>query len=181
MRMWPFGGRACEILRMNWYYGSEPGGAFPSARYIAAYILLTLGFWPGWSLALAAIALSSICGAHGAIKTWRVRNGMRVGFWSGLVSGLMVFLTLAVLGFILAFVRGLPGTETVTGNYFKILPAIGAEVFGFPHTPSGVLSHLFGTGGFSGAIGGLIGGCTAVLFARTGLSPEEKRRLPHRL
>ena len=106
---------------------------------------------------------------------------MRVGFWSGLVSGLMVFLTFAVFGFILAFVRGLPGTETVTlGDYFKILSGLGGEVFEFPHTPSGVLSHLFGTGGFSGAIGGLIGGCT-VLLARTGLTPEEKRRLPHRL
>ena len=104
---------------------------------------------------------------------------MRVGFWSGLVSGLMVFLAFAAFGCILAFVPGLPGAETVTlEGYFRILSGMSWEVFEFPHTPGGMLSHVFGTGAFSGAIGGLIGGCT-VLIARTGLSPEEKRRLPH--
>jgi len=162
------------VLRLGTKWGLAIGTV-----WLAAYILFLtpLGFWIGWPLALAAFALSLICGAHGAIKTWRVRNGMRVGFWSGLVSGLTVFLAFASFSYILAFVPGLPGAETMDG-YFRILSGMSWEVLEFPHTPSGMLSHVFGTGAFSGAIGGLIGGCT-VLLARTGLSPEEKRRLPH--
>src|SRR5262245_8818386 len=84
------------VLRLGAKWGLALG-----TLWIVAY--KTFRDSAGWLLVFAAFALPFICGAHGAIKTWRVRNGMRVGFWSGLISGLMGFLVLAVWGYIGAF------------------------------------------------------------------------------
>jgi len=51
------------VLRLGTRWGLVIGSVS-----VAAYILLTLGSWAGWSLALAAIALSLICGLTGPSK-----------------------------------------------------------------------------------------------------------------
>ncbi len=127
----------------------------------------------GWLLVFVAFALPFICGAHGAIRTGRMRNGMRVGFWSGLISGLVVFLVLAVFAYIGAFDGTgdeIPRTAFYTAAEYQrvnLFDALGAG-----------LVNLFLFGGFLGSICGFIGGC---VLSQTGLSPEEKSRLPHRL
>jgi hypothetical protein len=149
------------VLRLGAKWGLALG-----TLWIAAYKNFRLPF--GWLLVLAAFALPFIGGAHGVIKTGRMRNGMRVGFWSGLISGLMVFLVLAVSGYIGAFSGTgdeIPRTPFyIAAEYQRvnIFDALGAG-----------LVHLFGFGGLLGTVQGTIGG----LLVRTGLSPEEKSRL----
>ena len=149
------------VLRLGAKWGLALG-----TLWIAAYSTFRSPF--GGLLVFAAFALPFICGAHTAIKTGRMRNGMRVGFWCGLISGLMVFLVLAVSGYIGAFSGTgdeIPRTPFyIAAEYQRvnIFDALGAG-----------LIHLFGFGGLLGTVQGTIGG----LLVRTGLSPEEKSRL----
>lgn len=148
------------VLRLGAKWGLAIGTV-----WIVAYIRLTMHALDGWLLALTAWALPFICGVHGAIKTWKMRDGMRVGFWSGLVSGLMVFLAFAVVGYIVAFVPGLLGAE-ISGE-FQSKAIFNSLAMG--------ISHLFVVGGVLGTFNGMIAGCASILLARTGLTPEERQ------
>ena len=155
------------VLRLGAKWGIAIG-----VVWSVAYISMN-GYTPFGPLPMfAAFALSFICGAHGGIKTRRMSNGLRVGFWSGLVSGLIVFQTLMVFGYVLAFVPGLPGAEIPKTPGYTAAEYERINIF---DTLGGSLVHLFGIGGVLGALDGLAGGCAGILLVRTGLSPEEKR------
>src|SRR5262249_43830440 len=93
-------------LRLGTRWGMAIGALLMVFLYSAN--LLGAAFSP---LPIAAAALPFISGAHGAIKINRLHSGLRVGFWSGLIGGLIVFLGLVTLGYILAFFPGFPGAE----------------------------------------------------------------------
>ncbi len=155
------------VLQLGTKWGLTIGTVW-IVGYISANGYTPFGFLPMFS----ALALSFICGAHGAIKTGRMRNGLRVGFWSGLVSGLMVFVALMAFGYVLAFVPGLPGAEIPKTPSYTATEYQRLNIF---DVLGGSLAHLFVIGGLLGTIDGMVGGCAGILLARTGLSPEEKR------
>jgi hypothetical protein len=96
---------------------------------------------------------------------------MVVGFWSGLISALMVFLWFT-LGYLPAFVPGLPGFGIPANHGFaavEIQEAVGtALVIGHWHV---LLSSVFSV------IGGVVGGLAGILLARTGRGSHEPRRI----
>ena len=49
---------------------------------------------------LLAYALPLVAGAVGTYSTQRVRSGIAVGFWSGLLSGVIAFLTLMAVAYL---------------------------------------------------------------------------------
>src|SRR5262249_25885421 len=93
-------------LRLGTRWGVATGGLLAVFLYSAN--LVGAAFSP---LPVAAAALPVIGGAHGAIKMNRLHAGLRVGFWNGLIGGLIVFLGSVALGYILAFFPGFPGAE----------------------------------------------------------------------
>jgi hypothetical protein len=141
-------------------------------------------------LALVAFSLSFIAGAHGAIKTRKVSCGLRVGFWSGLISGLMTFLALAAIGYILAFVPGLPGAEipSFAEHLYTTLESQRVNIVDHVYTAleyqrlnvfdalGGGLAFLFGFGGIFSTVAGLVGGCAGILLERTGRIPDVSSR-----
>ena len=157
------------VLRLGTRYGIAAG-----ALWIGGYIALNLGMAVGWLLALFAFSLPIVAGAHGSIKLWRVRAGMQVGFWSGLISGLMVFLAGMALGYILAYVPGLPGAEIPANHAYT---ALEYEQSNVADTFGGALVHLFFFSGIFSVIGGTAGGFAGLLFVRTGEAPDTSRRI----
>jgi hypothetical protein len=98
---------------------------------------------------------------------------MRVGFWSGLISGLMAFLSLAAVGYILAFVPGLPGAEIPPAELYTTLDYERLNVF---DALGGGIAHLFGFGGVFATLSGMLGGCAGILLERTGRIPDPSGR-----
>jgi hypothetical protein len=153
-----------QVLRMGTMWGLTIG-----AVNILSLIGGNLRIAPPILLALLALALSFIAGAHGAVRMGYVSGGMRVGFWSGLINGLMVFLSLAAFGYLLAFVHGIPGAEFPSGGHpytefeyqrINVFDALG-----------GALVYLFGGCVISTATG-IMGGCVGMLLERTGRIPN---------
>ena len=68
--------------------------------------------------ALAALILPFAAGAASAIRTARVRTGLRVGFWSGMVGGLIGFLALAAGGYLDPLLAGAPVFATLEANEY---------------------------------------------------------------
>lgn len=149
-------------------------GIVLSALWAVGMFALNLGIWFGWPTVLFAHALPLIAGAHAAIKLWSLRAGIRVGFWSGLISGLMTFLILMAFGYILAFVPGLPGAEIPKNLGYT---AAEYERLNVSDTLGGGLVFLFALGGAYGVICGAIGGLVGILLALMGRSPEESREI----
>ena len=124
----------------------------------------------GWLLALAGFALQLVPGIYGAMKTGRVRAGSRAGFWSSLVSGLMVFFILTAIGYVLAFVPGLPGAEFPKINHIYISGEF--ELVNVSDALGGSLAILFGLCPLFGGIGGTFLGWAGIQLARTGGPPD---------
>jgi len=165
------------VLRLGAKWGIAIGLA-----WIGLYASLGRGFVPGLLLLPAAFLCSFICGAHGAGRTWRARNGMRVGFWSGLVSGLIAFLLRLSVAYRAAFNPGHPNPDWVRDTHIPHRGFYTAAEYQHLHILDGIggaLTHLFLIGGLVCTVAGLVTGCAYVLLARTGLTPEEKTRLPH--
>jgi hypothetical protein len=154
------------ILDLGTRYGIAIG-----MLWIVGHFGIRLGAGMGVVLALFAFFLPLVAGAHGGIKLWRVGAGMLVGFWSGLISALIVFLWLTV-GYLPAFVPGLPGFGIPANHGFaavEIQEAVGdALVSGYLHV---VLGSVFNV------IGGTLGGFAGILVGRTGRGPDEPRRI----
>jgi hypothetical protein len=91
---------------------------------------------------------------------------MRVGFWSGLISGLIAFFALAVIGYVLALVPGLPGAEIPSADH--VYTAAEFERLNVIDALGGALAHLFLFGGVFSVVGGTVGGCAGILLARAG-------------
>jgi len=157
------------VLRLGGKWGLALG-----TLWIAAYSL-----WPPtpvtWLLVFAAFALPFICGAHGAIRTGKMRNGVRVGFWSGLISGLMVFLMRAALVYFSTFVLGLPGDEIPRTPLYTAAELQRVNIF---DSLGNALVHLFLFGGALGAIAGMVSGLV-FCYDEQASAQRRKRCLPH--
>jgi hypothetical protein len=119
-------------------------------------------------LTLAAVFVPFVVGAHLGIKTQRVLVGTRAGGWSGLVSGLMLFPALTLIGYLCAFIPGLPGAEiprslTYTATEFQSLNVFDALGGAF---------SLFIFEGIFGLVAGTIGATAGILLERTGHDPD---------
>lgn len=156
------------VLRLGARYGIAHG-----ALWIAALFGLNRGV--GFLvLALpAAFLVPLVAGAHAAIKLWRIRAGMRVGFWSGLISGIIVSFVLMAFGYVWAYAPGLPGAEIPQHDGYTAAEYAELNV---SDTLGGGLVFLF-EGGVFGLIGGALGGFAGILLARTGRGPQEPRRI----
>ena len=62
-------------------------------------------------MAVAAAIMPVIAVATEAARTGQIGSGARVGFWSGAVSGVMTFVALASVGYLVVSVPGFPGVE----------------------------------------------------------------------
>jgi hypothetical protein len=130
-----------------------------------------LGIQAGVFLAFAAFLLPIVSGAVIGIRTGKVRSGMRAGFWTGLTSGGMSFLALATVGYVLAFIPGLPGAEIpkepYTADQFQALNV--ADAMG------GALTHFLILGAVFCAVAGGIGAASGIALERTGRAPDSAR------
>jgi len=116
-------------------------------------------------LFIAAAAIPFIGGAHGAIKTNRLLAGVGVGFWSGLISGLIMFFGLIALGYILAFFPGFPGAEIPSKTH--AYTALEFQQLNVADVLDGAIVGFF-FGGLICPVTGWVGGCAGLLLARTG-------------
>jgi hypothetical protein len=151
------------VLRLGTRYGIAMG-----TSWIVGVVGLNLGVGIGAMLIILAYALPVVAGAHGAAKLWRVGASMRIGFWSGLVSGLVVFLLLMAFGYILAFVPGIPGAEIPRNHTYT---AVEYQEINVSDTLGGGLFQLFGGAAFS-VVGATVGGIAGILLTRTGRGDE---------
>lgn len=131
------------ILREGVRWGLAVGCAW------TLFTIVPLGFTL-WPLALLVGTLSPwLAGALSAIKTKRVLTGMRVGFWSSAIGGL--------IGFLVAMVAGYIADWSLSGLQLAIF-------------------FMFYAGAISGTIGGLLGGWIGLALYRTG-EPRLARQL----
>jgi hypothetical protein len=125
-----------------------------------------LGAQTSMLLALIAFALPFMSGAHGALRTGKIQSGLRVGFWGGLISGLMSFIAGAAIGYFLAFVPGFPGAELPPpGHVYSVAEYQQLNV---ADALGGAIGFLFLICGAVAVISGTIGGCVGSLLARKG-------------
>jgi hypothetical protein len=131
----------------------------------------------GLSLLLipTGVVLPFIAGAHAGIKTDRVRTGFRVGFWSSLVSGLVLFFVLTTSGYILGLVPGFPGAEIPKTPVYT---AAEYERVNVMDALGGAMAFLFMICPLSGLVGGTFGGWAGIRLARTGGPPETHTQTP---
>jgi hypothetical protein len=156
-----------SVLRLGAIWGIAIGGIWIGSL-IFENLVVPHGFGAkiGYRLALVGFSLPFVSGIHGAMKTGRVIGGMRVGFWGGLISGLIAFLALAVIGYVLAFVPDFPGAEIPSLDHaYTALEFQRLNIF---DALGGALAHLFLIGGVFGVIGGTVGGCVGRLMIRIG-------------
>ena len=93
-----------------------------------------------------AFLLPFASGAHGALRTGRFRDGIQICFWSGLISGVMTFLGLFAV------------------NYVLNVPDVLDDSGGFLFSINGILNLFCGT----------IGSCAGRFWLeQTGRGPEE--------
>jgi hypothetical protein len=159
------------VLRLGTRWGIATGVLW-IVSYLCANLVIPhrLGAGIGVTLALVAFLLPLASGSHGALKTGRMRDGISVSFWSGLISGVMTFLGLLAIGYVLAFVPGFPGAEIPSSNH--VYTAREYEYANVSDVLGGSFAHLFLINGALGVIGGTIGSCAAILLERTGKGPE---------
>jgi hypothetical protein len=91
--------------------------------------------------AVAAAIMPVIAGATEAARTGQIRRGARVGFWSGAVSGVITFIDLASVGYLVMSVPGFPGVE-VPRNVVRALKANELAAFNIGDYLAGRVSHL---------------------------------------
>jgi hypothetical protein len=165
IRSSPSGVENAAVLRVGSSWGVAIGVLW-AAAYVFGNLVRPHGPGAQVALLLAVVAflLPFVAGAQGAKKTGRIRAGMRAGFWSGFISGLMAFLALAVIGYILAFIPGLPGAETPAKD--RIYTEAEFKRINVMDALGGALAHLFLIGGICGSVEGAAGGCAEVLLAR---------------
>lgn len=157
------------ILRLGTRWGIAIGAVW-IASLTSANLVIPHAFWAGigFLLAFVAFALQFVPGAHLAIKTGKLRSGLRAGFWSGLISGLMVFLALAAIGYLCAFVPGLPGAEIPSANH--AYTAAEFERLNVTDALGGAFAFLFAGCPVFGVIGGTVVGWAGIRLERTGHS-----------
>lgn len=153
-------------------YGVKWGLAIGCAWAIVAMVPINI-FTPNdemgaplWFLGLfSAVVLPFVFGAAGAIKTGKVRIGMRIGFWSGVVGGLIGFLVVVAAGFTTVLIPGLRGWADPAANQ----AIVASERIG--DTLLLAIYIMFLVGSAFGVIAGTVGGWIGLKLYRTGESP----------
>ena len=119
-----------------------------------------LGARIGVLAAVAAAIMPVVAGATVVARTGRIGSGARVGFWSGVVSGVITFVALASVGYLVVSVPGFPGVE-VPRNVVRELTANELAAFNIGDYLAGGVSHLVIIGApfcsAAGAFGGVLG------------------------
>jgi hypothetical protein len=155
------------VLRLGVRWGVSIG-----VLWIVAYLFTNLiiphglGARVGMLLMGVAFLLPLASGSHGALKTGRARDGIAVAFWGGLVSGVMTFMGLVVIGYVLAFIPGFPGAEIPSFDH--VYTATEYEYANVSDVLGGGFAHLFLINGALTVVVGTIGSCAAILLERTG-------------
>jgi hypothetical protein len=113
----------------------------------------------GLLVTIVAAVLPVVAGATGAAVTGQTWTGARIGFWSGVVSGLIAFAGVAAVGYLIAyFPEFLPDREIPSG-----IGNTAAELaaYSIGDYLAGGVSHLLLVGALfcsaAGAFGGLFG------------------------
>jgi hypothetical protein len=153
------------------HFGVKWGFAIGSAWTLVA-IMPALIFAPRelWLLgALSGILLPFASGAAGAIKSGKVRDGIRVGFWSGVVGGLMGFLIFMGIGFASVLIASLRDS-TALSSFLQSNRA------GMPLEFAIYSMFLFGT--IWGSLAGVVGGWVGLKLYRTGEAPAATSSIP---
>jgi hypothetical protein len=113
----------------------------------------------GLFAAIVAAVLPVTAGAAGTESTGRISTGLRIGFWSGVVSGLMTFLVLAGVGYLVVYIPGFPGLETPK-NAGAAITGKELAAYNVGDYLAGGISHLFLIGAIycsaAGAFGSLL-------------------------
>jgi uncharacterized protein (TIGR03435 family) len=156
------------VLRHGSRYGLAIG-----ALTMGGILALNFGIGIGVVMVLAAILLSVLAGAHAGITVWRVGAGMRAGLWSGVVSGLVLFLGMMAYGYILAFIPGIPGAEFPPSHPYTAIEYQRANV---GDTLGGGLAMMIFGFGFEIA-GATLGSWAGMMLARTGGDPKTSGRI----
>jgi hypothetical protein len=119
-----------------------------------------LGASIGVLAAIIAAILPFAAGAIGAASTGRIGTGARIGFWTGVVSGLITFMVLAGVGYLVVNVPGFPGVET-PHSAAKVLTPNDLAAFNIGDYLAGGVSHLVLIGApfctVAGVLGALMG------------------------
>ena len=146
------------VLRRGAQWGVAIGLAW-TVEVIGGNLILphSLGARIGIVAAAVAAILPVVAGAHGAAATGRLNTGARIGFWSGVVSGLITFAALAAVGFVVVHVPGFPGLET-PHNATMALTAEELAAFNIGDYLAGGVSHLVLIGAPFCTAAGFVGG-----------------------
>lgn len=155
------------VLRLGTKWGIAAGVLWILA-YLFANLVIPhgLGARVGVLLMGVAFLLPLASGSNGALKTGRARDGIAVAFWGGLVSGVMTFMGLVVIGYVLAFIPGFPGAEIPSLDHVYTVPEY--EYANVSDVLGGGFAHLFLINGALTVVVGTIGSCAAILLERTG-------------
>ena len=100
-----------------------------------------------------------VAGATEVARTGQIGSGVRVGFWSGAVSGVITFVALASVGYLVVSVPGFPGVEAPR-NVGRALTENELAAFNIGDYLAGGVSHLVVIGApfcsAAGAFGGVL-------------------------
>jgi hypothetical protein len=149
------------VLRHGAVWGGLIGLAW-SVEVVGGNVIVPHEFGAriGILAAVAAAIMPVIAGATEAARSGQIRRGALVGFWSGAVSGVITFIALAGVGYLVVSVPGLPGVE-VPRNLVRALTADELAAFNIGDFLAGGVSHLVIIGApfcsAAGALGGVLG------------------------
>jgi hypothetical protein len=129
------------ILRQGARWGLGIGLAW-TVEIVGGNVVVphTLGAGIGILAAISAALMPVFAGAAAAARTGRIGSGARVGFWSGAISGVITFLVLASVGYLVVSVPGFPGVEYPRNA--EALTADQLAAFNIGDYLAGGVSHL---------------------------------------
>lgn len=117
---------------------------------------------------LTAVILPAFAGAAGTAVTGRISTGARIGFWSGVVSGLITFVALASVGYLAASHPEFLHDQEIPPDIGRAYTAAELATYNLADYLAGGVSHLFIVGALFCSAAGALGG----LFGRMVRSPQ---------
>ena len=115
----------------------------------------------GFLTTLVAAVLPVIASATGTSVTGRITTGVRIGFWSGVVSGLIAFLGVAGAGYLVAYFPEFLQDQGIPPEIGSTYTAAQFAAYNVGDYLAGGVSHLLLVGAVycsaAGALGGALG------------------------
>ena len=147
-----------NVLRDGARWGVVIGVAW-TVEVIGGNVIIphALGAGIGVLAAIGAAILPVVAGAIGAARTGRIGTGAKIGFWSGVVSGIITFLALVIVGNMVVSLHWLPGLET-PHRVSRALTADELATFNIGDYLAGGVSHLVLIGAPFCSLAGIVGG-----------------------